>query len=66
MMHEHDTKPFNHHRPSSQPAEQGGLSQLRVPGQMGTICSFNQQLEEREGLSGRHYSGRWYADELRI
>lgn len=66
MMHEHDTKPFNHHRPSSQPAEQGGLSQLRVPGQMGKICSLNHQLEEREGLSGRHYSGRWYADELRI
>lgn len=49
-MREHDTKPFNHHRLSAQPAEHGGLSQLRVPGQMGTICSLKHQLEEAEGL----------------
>lgn len=66
MMCEHDTKPFSHHRLSSQPLEHKGLSQLRVPGQMGTICSLSHQLEKGGGLFGIPYSGRWYADQLRI
>lgn len=66
MMCEHDTKPFNHHRPSSQPLEHKGPSQRRLPGQMGMLCPLNRQLETGGGLCGIHYGGRWYADEPRI
>lgn len=66
MMCGHDTKPFNRQRLSSQPLEHEGLSQRRVPGQMGTICSLNHRLDRGEGLLGIHNSGRWYADELRV
>lgn len=59
MMHEHGTKPFNHHHLSSQPVEHRVLSQRRVPRQMGTICSLYYQPKEGEALQGHEYSGSW-------
>lgn len=51
MMCEPDTTPFSHHRLSFPPLEKEGLSQRRVPGQMGTICSLNHQLEKKRAGS---------------